>query len=233
MRPLPRARNQAREPRRRRHAPAPAQDTRGTFEGTRSRSRNRMAFELTWRESLMTRNRPPPGPALPGGRQRLAAMPAAAAGARLLYADAVLPRCWMRPCMPACACPRAVPVGQGGGEAAYAARQASFVQLSGPRPGAIYARLRRFPAVSRHRAGAFFVTRAPGCRVYSWRRDPAASSPITSSGSVAPIAESLPPAQGPLPRDRVLAFLTNHMAFDALTIGQVALHAKWKAAYGI
>ena len=36
VRPAPRARNQAREPRRRRHAPAPAQDTRGT--GTRSPS---------------------------------------------------------------------------------------------------------------------------------------------------------------------------------------------------
>ena len=36
VRPLPRARNQAREPRRRRHAPAPAQDTRE--KGTRSPS---------------------------------------------------------------------------------------------------------------------------------------------------------------------------------------------------
>ena len=36
VRPLPRARNQVREPRRRRHPPAPAQDTRG--KGTRSPS---------------------------------------------------------------------------------------------------------------------------------------------------------------------------------------------------
>lgn len=109
----------------------------------------------------------------------------------------------------------------------------NVLDLLVPEPGAIYVMDRAYGDFLRfhrlHRAGAFFVTRAKNnldaCRVYSWRRDPAngiLSDHIIRLGgahSRKRYPEFLRRVRFRDPQtDRVLVFLTNHMAFDALTI---------------
>ena len=109
----------------------------------------------------------------------------------------------------------------------------NVLDLLVPEPGAIYVMDRAYGDFLRfhrlHRAGAFFVTRAKNNldarRVYSWRRDPAngiLSDHIIRLGgahSRKRYPEFLRRVRFRDPQtDRVLAFLTNHMAFDALTI---------------
>ncbi len=109
----------------------------------------------------------------------------------------------------------------------------NVLDLLVPEPGAIYVMDRAYGDFLRfyrlHRAGAFFVTRAKNNldarRVYSWQRDPAngiLSDHIIRLGgahSRKRYPEFLRRVRFRDPQtDRVLVFLTNHMAFDALTI---------------
>ena len=109
----------------------------------------------------------------------------------------------------------------------------NVLDLLVPEPGAIYVMDRAYGDFLRfyrlHRAGAFFVTRAKNNldarRVYSWQRDPAngiLSDHIIRLGgahSRKRYPEFLRRVRFRDPQTkRLLVFLTDHMAFDALTI---------------
>ena len=117
----------------------------------------------------------------------------------------------------------------------------NMLDLLVPEPGAIYVMDRAYGDFLRfyrlHKAGAFFVTRAKSNldarRVYSRQRDPAngiLSDHIVRLGgahSRKRYPEFLRRVRFRDPQtDRVLVFLTNHMAFDALTICNL-YKARW------